>query len=89
MKISDKLFKRYSLVICYLFLIYIAISDHFNINKYIKFLGVLITCIANILLWTVYHLGNKSAKKKDLIELILGSLLMVAFIIWWYIKFLY
>ena len=58
-----------------------VISDYFNINKYIKFLAVLVICVANMLLSTGYHLGNKSAKKKDLIELILGNLLMVALII--------
>lgn len=89
MKISDKFFKRCSLVICFLPIICMIISDYFNISKYIKFFGVLVICISTILLKTVYHLGNKSAKKKDLIELILGSLLMIALIIWWYVKFLY
>lgn len=72
MKISDKVFKRCNLALCFLPLVYIIISDSFNINidKYIKFLGLVVICTVTMLLGIGYHLTNKPIKKKDLIGLI-------------------
>jgi len=91
MKITDKVFKRFNLVLCFLPLIYVIISDNFNINisKYTKFLGVCVMCIANMLLSIGYHLTNKPIKKKDLIGLILGNLAIAIVLIWWYVRFVY
>ena len=91
MKISDKVFKRCNLVLCFLPSVYIIISDSFNvhIDKYTKFLGLVVICIANMLLGIGYNLTNKPIKMKDLIGLILANLVIVILLIWWYIRFVY
>lgn len=91
MKITDKVFKRCNLVLCFLPLIYIIISDTYNshINKYTKFLGLVVICIADMLLGIGYYFSNKPAKKKDLVGLILANLVIVILLIWYYIRFVY
>lgn len=86
MKISDKVFKRCNLACLCLPLVYITISDCFNIdiNRNTKFCGVVVICTANMLVGIVYNLANKPIKKKDLIGLILAILLIL-----WYIRFVY
>lgn len=91
MKISEKCFRRTNMVLCLFPLIYVIFSDTFNvhINKYVKFLGVVIICTVSMLFGIGYHLTNKPIRKKDSISLIFGNLIIVIVLIWWYIRFIY
>ena len=89
MKISEKCFKRCNLLICFFSIIYWIISDNFHVNKYVKFLMVVLVCLYTMLLGIGYRLSNKPIKKKDLIELILWNLVIVIILIYWYIRFVY
>jgi len=89
MKISEKCFKRCNLLICLFPIIYYIISDNFHVNKYVKFLMVILSCLYTMLLGTGYHLSNKPIKKKDLIGLIFANLFMIIIMICWYVKFVY
>jgi len=89
MKISEKYFKRCNLLICLFPIIYWIISDNFHVNKYVKFLMVVLASLYTMLLGIGYRLSNKPIKKKDLIELILWNLVIVIILIYWYIRFVY
>ena len=89
MKISEKCFKRCNLLICFFPIIYCIISDNFHVNKYVKFLMVILICLCTMLLGIVYSFSNNTIKKKNLIGLIFKNIFIVIIMICWYVKFVY
>lgn len=88
MKISERCFKRCKLLI-YLFpIIYYIVSDTFHVDKYIKFIMVILMCLYTMLLETGYRITNKLIiKKRDLMELASWNLFSIILIICWYFRF--
>lgn len=87
MKISDKSYKWCIRLYRMFPIIYVLITEKYNLNKFSRFFMITSVTFLIMALGIGHKLSNKPIKKKDLIELILGNLFICSLLIFWYIRF--